>query len=53
MTKGTCNCGNGIATEAVIIKVRVMGEYRDEERKAHYCPRCAQATVENGLGRRA
>ena len=50
---GTCNCGNGLATEAVVISVRVMAEHRDEDRVAHFCGRCAEATIANGLGRRA
>lgn len=49
----TCNCGMGLATEKLIVSVRVMSEHRDEERTAFFCGRCAEATVVNGLGRRA
>lgn len=48
-----CNCNVRNATVPVVVSVRVMGEFRDEERTVKFCQPCAEATVANGLGRAA
>lgn len=44
---GTCNCGEGLATETVTIMVSVWG--KREAREVAMCRRCKEATEANGL----
>ena len=44
---GTCNCGEGLATETVTIMVSVWG--KREAREITMCRRCKEATEANGL----